>query len=393
MAYDLRELTADDAEAAWKLGSLAFGYHDRPLPENFAALPGRVTWGAFDASGRLVAKAVDREQGHWFGGRLVPASGVAGVAVAAEERRAGLARSVLTRLLAGARERGAAISTLYPTTPFPYRSVGWEEVGALTFYSLPTASLIGARSAEVTLRPATVADVPGIYGAYDRVARTGTGLLERSGPLFTTTPEELIAAFDGLTVAVGPAGIDGYASWNRSSGYDESGRIQVFDFIATTPAATAALLGFLGGWASVAPTTVLRLAYPDPLWFFLASPQAKVDKRQPWMMRLVDAVRAVEARGWPGFLSGTVDLDLADEACPWNAGRYRLVLKDGEARLEPGGSGAVRIEARGLAVWYAGAAAPDALRRAGLLTGGDAVTDAFLQVATAGPAPALLDYF
>ena len=31
----------------------------------------------------LVAKAVDRRQGHWFGGRLVPASGVAGVAVTA----------------------------------------------------------------------------------------------------------------------------------------------------------------------------------------------------------------------------------------------------------------------------------------------------------------------
>ncbi|NUO58221.1 MAG: GNAT family N-acetyltransferase [Hamadaea sp.] len=391
---DLRELTETDAEAAWRLGSLAFGYHDRPMPTEFGDQPGRITWGAFDRSGRLLAKAVDRDQGQWFGGRVVPTSGVAGVAVAAEARRTGLSRAVLTRLLAGARDRGAAISTLYPTTPFPYRRVGWEEVGALTSYSLPTASLATVRDAGLALRPATVDDVPGIYAAYNRLARTGTGLMDRFGPLFTTTPEELVQAFDGLTVAVGPSGsIDGYASWERGSGYDESGRITAYDVIATTAEATGALLAMFGGWASVAPTTVLRLAYPDPLWFFLASPQAKVVKRQPWMLRVVDAARAVETRGWPEFVSGSADLELVDEQCPWNAGRFRLVLDGGAARLEPGGTGAVHVGPRALGVWYAGAAAPDALRRAGLLTGGDDRTDAFLQAATAGPAPTLLDYF
>lgn len=47
---------------------------------------------------------------------------------------------------------------------------------------------------------------------------------------------------------------------------------------------------------------------------------------------------------------------------------------------------------RGLALLYAGAADPAVLRRAGLLSG-DNRSDAFLQAATAGPAPALLDSF
>jgi hypothetical protein len=51
------------------------------------------------------------------------------------------------------------------------------------------------------------------------------------------------------------------------------------------------------------------------------------------------------------------------------------------------------MTARGLAVLYAGAGGPALVRRAGLLAGGDERTDAFLQAATAGPAPALLDYF
>jgi predicted acetyltransferase len=394
MTHDLRQLTEDDAEAAWKLGSLAFGYHDQAMPADFGSQPGRTTWGVFGGSGRLLAKAVDRHQGQWFGGRVVPTAGVAGVAVAAEQRRSGLGRAVLTRLLAGARERGAAISTLFPSTPFPYRRLGWEEVGALTYYALPTASLATIPDSGVTLRPATAADVPGIYEAYDRTARTSTGLMNRYGPLFTIKPEELVEAFDGLTVAVGPSGsIDGYASWHRGSGHDESDRLTAYDVIATTGDATAALLSMFGGWASVAPTTVMRLAYPDPIWFYAASPQAKVERRQPWMLRVVDVARAIETRGWPPNLSGTAHLELVDDECPWNAGRFQLVVKDGEARLEPGGNGSVRIGPRGLAVWYAGSVAPDALRRAGLLTGGDPATDAFLLAATAGPAPTLLDYF
>ena len=65
--------------ALWALGSLTFGYHNEARPENWSAVsPGRVRWGAYDDVGGLLMTAVDREQGHWFGGRLVPASGVAG---------------------------------------------------------------------------------------------------------------------------------------------------------------------------------------------------------------------------------------------------------------------------------------------------------------------------
>lgn len=168
--------------------------------------PGRHAWGAFDSTGRLVAKAADREQGHWFGSRLVPASGVAGVAVSPELRGSGLARQLLTTLL-------------------------------------------------------------------------------------------------------------------------------------------------------------------------------------------VDASAAIAARGWPPHLYGSVDLSLEDGVCPWNAGTHRLVLAAGTGRLEPGGRAEVTLTARGLAVLYAGAATPSLPRRAGLLAGGDEVSDVFLQAATAGPSPALLDYF
>jgi predicted acetyltransferase len=393
VSFEVRALGPGDMAAAWELGSTTFGYRDREMPDSWTSdSPGRNTLGVFDEHGRLLAKAVDREQEHWFGGRLVPTSGVAGVAVAPDQRRSGLGRLVLTRLLAQARERGAAISTLYPTTPFPYRALGWEDVGSLTYTAFPATALAHIRPAEgYSLRPATEADVPAIYALYRAVAAASTGLMERSGPLFTA---DLMTAFHGLTVAIGPSGaVVGYASWDRAPGYDANGKITVYDLIGADAGATATLLSMLGGWASVAPTVVLRLSDPDPAQFFLSGMLGRQDYHNTWMLRVVDAPAAVAARGWPAALTGSISLTIDDAQCPWNSGSYRLEVDGGRASLSPGAdAGGAAFTTRGLALWYAGAADPAILRRTGLLSG-DAAGDGLLRAATAGPRPTLLDYF
>ncbi|HWS39140.1 MAG TPA: GNAT family N-acetyltransferase [Actinoplanes sp.] len=389
MTYQVRPLGPEDQRSAWDLGSLTFGYHERPMPEDWSATPaGRRSLGVFDPAGRLVGKAVDREQSQWFGGRAVPTSGVAGVATAADVRGQGLGRLVLTRLLEDARDRGAAISTLFDTVPGPYRALGWEEVGVLTYHRVVTRVLAEIRPGGGTvLRPAAEADIPAVQDVYRSVARAGTGMMERpAGPVLDD--------HDGVTVAAGPDGtITGYATWTRGPGYDESGRITVDDLIGVTPEATRTLLAMVGGWASVAPTTVIRLGVTDPAWSLIARRDAVPDSTNPWMLRIVDAPAAIAARGWPRHLTGQVHLDLTDDVCRWHEGRHRLLLSGGEARLEPGGDGTVRLTPRGLAAWYAGAATPQQLRHSGFLTGGDETTDDLLRTATAGPVPTLHDYF
>ncbi len=163
MGHDIRVLTVDDLPAAWEMSRVAFGGPRRSPPGRLEEHPGRHAWGLFDTDGHLVAKAVDLEQGHWFGGRLVPASGIAGVAVAPEVRGTGLARQVLTTLLGAARERGAVISTLFATNRVPYRRLGYEETGALVWTALPTSTLAATRRPEgLSLRPAEPADVPAL---------------------------------------------------------------------------------------------------------------------------------------------------------------------------------------------------------------------------------------
>lgn len=104
MRLGLRRLTEADLPAAWEMTRLAFGLDREPPATHLKERPGRRQWGIVD-NGRLIAKAIDREQEHWFGGRLVPACGVAGVAVAPESRRTGTARRLLTAMLADARAR------------------------------------------------------------------------------------------------------------------------------------------------------------------------------------------------------------------------------------------------------------------------------------------------
>jgi predicted acetyltransferase len=392
--YDLRLLTEPDSQAAWDLGALAFGYQKEKMPANWMRdYPGRRNWGAFDSSGRLIAKAVDREQGQWFGGRIVPASGVAGVAVEPESRGRGIARDLLTHLLVTARDRGAAISTLYPTTPYPYRKLGWEEAGALTYTAYPASTLAGVKGGkDISLRPAAGADFPAIQELYREMARAGTGLLERSGVVFDKPFEDVRKSFDGFTVATGPDGtVQGYASWERNTGYDATGKVTVYDLIGRTPEVTGSLLAMFGGWYSVAPTIALRLPTPDPAMFMISQAGAKQEYHQTWMIRIVDAVAAIAARGWPSYLDTAIDLELTDDVCAWNNGSFRLVLSGGSATLEPGGSGQTRFTPRGLALWYAGFS-PAVLRRGGLLSGGTG-SDELLQAATAGPPPAMLDYF
>jgi len=65
----------------------------------------------------------------------------------------------------------------------------------------------------------------------------------------------------------------------------------------------------------------------------------------------------------------TVDVEIVDEHASWHAGRHRVVVENGAVRCEPGGSGAVRLSARALGPWYAGAASTGTLRRLGLVDG------------------------
>lgn len=363
----LRALSDDDLQQSWDLSRLAFG-GARGVTAPAPATPRRA-YGAFDG-GRLVAKVDLREYEQWWGGRTVRMTGIAGVATAPEARGRGLVRQLLDVSLA---EHGAALSVLYPTASGIYRRMGWEVVGTLDTTHLPVGLLPSAGS----VRAATAADVPAVAALYDSIAASTNGLLARTGPCFPQGAAAVLEA-DVASLVEETGVVTGYVSYRRDHGYRSGGQLAVSELLAATPFAMTALLGSLGSWSSVVDTVVWRGKTTD-LSLALGVNVPPPVEVQPWMLRVLDPVAAVAARG---FGPGTWSLPLTVAGSS-----YTLEVGDGRGELRPGPEGPDVTE-QGFALLYAGAPAGTLLRSGhgtGDLRG--------LAAAFAGPEPEILDYF
>lgn len=140
-------------------------------------------FGAYDG-GRLIGSARYLQMRQWWHGRDLPMAGVAGVEVAPELRRRGVAKALLTELLAVMTERGFPVSVFYPSTPGVYRSLGWEFGGG--FYRTEVAG----RALTALLPPQAQA-----AGDEVRLRRAGPGAAEEASATMT-------AVFDAATDAL-----------------------------------------------------------------------------------------------------------------------------------------------------------------------------------------------
>ena len=299
----------------------------------------------------------------FFGGNAVPMGAVASLSVLPHARGRGVASGLLTAAVEGMHAEGIAVSALYASAPGLYRSRGWEQVGRRQRVVLPVAAL--PRCREGRARPATKVDLPGVLAAYRRVASTVDGMVDRSSPWYDTT--ELLDA-DIADVVTGRSGVTGYLLADRPDG----NQLAVHDLVAGDGTAARVLLDLIASWSGVLKTVSLQVLDPMVHDLLLALPYRHRVRTNPWMLRVIDLPAAVAARGWPNAALSrcyAVDLEVDDKDAPWQHGRFQLVCDDGTVRCEPGGSGAVRLTARGLAAWYAGAVTSSTLRRGEQLDG------------------------
>jgi predicted acetyltransferase len=390
----VRELGDDDMAAASELGRLAFGGGPpRPGPAEVGLpRPARTGWGAFDPSGRLVGKAVDVHHDQWWAGRRVAAADVAGVAVVPEARRAGVARRLLRALLAGARDRGAAVSALYPTASAVYRAGGWAVAGAARIVDIRTADLVAFRPEPgLTVRAGSPGDLAAVHGLYTAIARHRHGLLTRDA---RPDPVDVLPdGADGLTLVEEGDRLAAAALWQRYPGYGRDSVLTVPTVLASSPAAARAVLGVLASWRTVCPTLRLVLLADDAVSAELPLETAVEHRARRWMHRPVDVAAAVAQRGWPGR-AGRVSFVLADAMAPWNAGAWELELAGGEGRLTPvAGTPTTRLHVEGFGLLYSGASSPAGLVERGLVRGAGPDELTGLGLLLPGTGAHLLDYF
>ncbi len=165
---------------------------------------------------------------------------------------------------------------------------------------------------------------------YEAVRRDRVGHFARSAGFWELRLFDLERHREGagpLSCALheGADGVDGYALYATKPHWVDGapdGTVSVREVVAASPVAAVALWRFLcdidlmgrvSGW----------MAVDDPLLHVLADPRRSAPRLSDnlWV-RLVDVDRALAARRYAAPVD--VVLEVADERCPWNAGRWRV---------------------------------------------------------------------
>ncbi|MEU8801719.1 GNAT family N-acetyltransferase [Spirillospora sp. NPDC048819] len=382
---EIRALGADERDAVRDIGARAFG----PIPDEEwerRAEASRPMWeagrwfGGFDGGG-IVASGALHDMTQWWHGRPVSAAGVGGVTVAPEERGRGLGRRLMADLLRRCAEFGHPLAMLYPATTPIYRSLGWEHAGAQHHIELPAEALRTVAAERVPVRragPEDAAEAAAVIGRVHAQARdsgpVGWGEARWRGLLGQRDDYVYLAE-------------DGFLSYRWAEG---GGGLEVSRLVASSERTLRALWAIVGSGSSTAGTVRACVSPLDPVLWLPRERPPEIVHRTPWMLRVVDAPAAIAARGYPAGVAAQAPLLVDDPQRPSNSGHWRLEIEDGEGRLEPSGetSDAVRLGPRGLSALYAGVPV-SALRRSGLLQGGDAEALSPAFAAT----PFSLDYF
>ena len=177
---------------------------------------------------------------------------------------------------------------------------------------------------------------------YDAMQRVTPGMYERSEAWWRNRqladPENF--RFGGSPKHIAVLDVDGepqaYAIYRLHVTFGDLGpetKLRTIEVIASTPEATASIWRYLldVDWTK---TVVGRACSPSTARCSCCSPArdcAKPTLSDGLWVRLVDVEAALSGRTYAG--EGAVVLDVRDEFCPWNEGRWRL--EGGEAEDAP----------------------------------------------------------
>ena len=249
----------------------------------------------------IVGGLVEVPMGQWFGGQSVSTMGLAGVAVAPEARGQGIALELVRQTLRSARERGFALSTLYPSTFALYRKAGYELAGSHCRFTLQLRRLTRARSAlDVHAIGADRQDE--LTRLYSEVARHRTGYLERNDYIWqrVRNPEHEPGRAFGVMDAAGLAGYVVLKAAAKSTPI----KFVLSDFVTRTPEAFQSLLMFLADHVTTAEHASWKGGPADARLFGLPDRVVQVGLEDYWMLRLVDVRSAPSPRSLLGQRPG-----------------------------------------------------------------------------------------
>jgi len=378
----MRPISREEFPAVARLVESIFlsDHHDDEMEDERGVFETERSLAVFDDDAP-VASAVAYSRDVTVPGGPLPAACVSCVAVAPTHRRRGLLTRMMRQQLTDVHDRQREpIALLWASEASIYGRFGYglaSQACRLTV-STPDARIPGGVGREGRVRLATSEDaLPAMTAVYEAARADRVGLLDRRGGWWRRRLFDPVRWRDGATslrfaVHEDEAGTpDAYAIFNSKASWDHSGprgELGVREVQAVTPSGYAAVWRLLIEMDLVRQVRWDRAAADEALPLLLGNPDAVQQGLSDGLWaRIVDIDRALAARHY----STDVDmvLEVTDEFCPWNAGRYRLTGDcDGATCATTGGAADLTMSVTTLGAAYLGGTTLATLAAAGLVT-------------------------
>ena len=347
-SWDVRTLTEADEEAFHRVDSLAFAETVAPevVEAELQLHEQDRKVGAFDG-GTLVGIAMAYSYQLSVPGGEVPAAGVSWVGVRPTHRRRGVLSALMRHQLRDIHEvRREPLAILWASEPGIYGRFGYGlgssrysvEVPRSATALLPSAPM----DASLQLRIVDEPDVAPLGPVYEAVAQARAGFPRRDDRWWARLLRDQARTRDGYSalrcvVAEDASGVRGYALYRTRPSWDPgyaAGTLAVKEVLALDPAALAALYRFVFDQDLMASATLWNVPVDDPLLVWLADPRRAQPKlADSLFVRIVDVGAALAARRYAADTD--LVLEVADDVCAWNAGRWRFTAKGRTASCAP----------------------------------------------------------
>jgi predicted acetyltransferase len=268
-------------------------------------------------------------------GGVVPTAGVTVVGTFPTHRRRGVLRAMMRAQLDDVRKRGEPLALLWASEDTIYGRFGYGMASQCAEVSIPSQYSAFARphEREGTLRIVDADEALKLFPrVWDAVRRKTPGMLGRTRNWWEY---RILLEIPGSAEGAGPKRFvvlekggrpEGYAIYRHRSKWSEGtadSDLEVVEAIALDGRPTAEIWRYLLDIDWAVRTTASLLPVDHQLWWLLASPRYMKPRIGDGLwVRLVDVGEALSARRYA--TDGAVVLDVVDDFCRWNAGRWRL---------------------------------------------------------------------
>ena len=297
-------------------------------------------------------------------------AGVANIAVQPTHRRRGIMTTMMHHQLKDIHRRGEPLAGLFASESVIYGRFGYGIGSLREEWSIERqyngyALRYECPGTFAFIDPADIGNV--LPEVFQRSTLDRPGVFQKSPHLWqreAQAPEHRQGGRGGLFYVgyFDEGRMDGYAKY-RTSG----NTVIVNELMAATQAAYTALWRFCFDTDLVTNAEAERRPVDDPLPWMLADPRRlQRGTRDGLWLRLVDVNAALSLRRY--LQSGRLVLEVRDEVCPWNAGRFELEgdTKGADCRAT-GSAPDLTITVAALASTYLGAVTFSTLAQAGLV--------------------------